>query len=83
MSNSLLAILYFAGVFQALTFGAILLKKSRSNQPGTILAILLLLLAYKLFEGALLNSGLYKVFPHILDLIPGAALIMGPLIYAY
>ncbi len=83
MSLSILGLVYFIAFSQAVMMVAILLKKSESHQPGRILALLLAIMAYKLLEGGLLNSDLYRYVPHLIDWLAGVALLIGPLFYAY
>lgn len=80
---SLLSLAYFMALTPALLLAAILFKRSGYQQPGQILACLVLLMAYKLFEGALLYSGLYQQLPHAMDWLPGVALFLGPVFFAY
>jgi AraC-like DNA-binding protein len=83
MSLSFLGLVYFIAFAQAMMMVAILLKNSESHQPGRILAWLLVIMAYKLFEGGVLNSDLYRYVPHLIDWMAGVALLIGPLFYAY
>lgn len=83
MSLSIISFIYFIALSHALLLIAILFKKSNANQPGRLLAVLLFILSYKLLEGGIYYSNLYLSFPHLLNWLPGAVLIIGPVFYAY
>jgi|GEM_PF-2809135 len=83
MSLTLISLIYFIALSHALLLIAIIIKKSEVGQPGRLLAILIAVLSYKLLEGGIYYSGLYRYVPHLLSLLPGVVLILGPLFYAY
>ncbi len=83
MQFSLLSIIYLIAFSHALLVSVVMIRKSERNQPGILLAIMLLFFAYKLFEGAVEYSDLYRHIPHTLYWLPGVVLFMGPLFYAY
>lgn len=83
MQFSLISIVYLIAFSHALLISVVLIKKSEKNQPGILLALMVLVFGYKLFEGGVTNSDLYRYVPHALDWLPGVVLIMGPLFYAY
>lgn len=58
-------------------------RQTDSGQSGRILSVLLIILAYKLFEGGVTYSSLYRVIPHSLDWLPGAVLLIGPVFFGY
>lgn len=83
MNYTLLSIIYFIALSHALMLTVALWRKSAPEQPGRVLAALLFLFAYPLFEGGSLYSGFYQFWPHAMSLIPGIALLIGPIFYAY
>ncbi len=80
MNDSLLSLIYLFAFSNGVLLVAALWRKESS--PAMLLA-LLLVMSYKLFEGAIYYGDYYKVLPHLYDLLPGAALIIGPLFYFY
>jgi AraC-like DNA-binding protein len=83
MQLSFLSLVYFIGFSHALMMAMALWRQTEKGQSGRILAILLIVLAYKLFEGGVTYSTLYQVIPHVLNWLPGAVLLIGPLFYGY
>jgi len=83
MNNTVLSIFYFIAFSHALMLIIALWHRSGNDQSGRILAVVVALLAYKLFEGGSLYSGLYQYIPHFLDLMPGMVLLLGPVFYGY
>lgn len=83
MNETLLGVLYFAAATHALMITLVLANKTRGRGPGVLLAVITGLMGYKLFEGGMLHSGFYASAPHLLDLLPGMVLILGPVFYAY
>lgn len=83
MTHTVLGIVYFIAFSHALMLTASLVKRSAQNGAGHLLAILLLIMGYKLFEGGVLYTELYTVLPHTMDLLPLAALFLGPVFYLY
>ena len=83
MSVSFLSLIYLMALAQAVLLMAILWRKSERGQPGRILIVLVGLMAYKLMEGALLNSDGYRFWPHLINWLPGVALLLGPVFLAY
>lgn len=83
MNATLLGVLYFAAATHAVMITLVLVRKTGGRGPGLLLAIITGLMGYKLFEGGMLNSGFYSAAPHLLDLLPGMVLILGPVFYAY
>lgn len=88
MSFTPLSVIYFVAFSHAALMVAILLKGSRAvkgsvQPPGLILSMLLFVMAYKLLEAGLIQSGLYRHVPHLIDWLAGVALLIGPLFLAY
>ena len=83
MTSSLLPIVYFAAFSHALFLAVSLFRKSAAEAPGRLLAVVIALLAYKLFEGGVIHAGLYPVIPHAVDLMPMMVLFLGPVFFQY
>lgn len=83
MQLSFLSLIYFVGFSHAILMSVALWRQTEKGQSGRILAILLLVLGYKMLEGGVTYSSLYQVIPHVLDWLPGAVLVMGPVFYGY
>lgn len=83
MQLSFLSLIYFIGFSHAVLMTLALWRQTKQGQSGRILAVLLSVLAYKMLEGGVTYSSLYQIMPHILDLMPGAVLLMGPIFYGY
>ncbi|MDG1752977.1 MAG: helix-turn-helix transcriptional regulator [Thalassotalea sp.] len=83
MEISFLGVIYFVGFSHALMLAISLWFRTEAKKPGRILSIVVAVLAYKLFEGGALHTGLYRHIPHFLDLIPAMVLVLGPVFYAY
>ena len=83
MQLTLLSLIYFIAFSHALFIAVAIWRQTEKGQPGRILALLIAALAYKLFEGGVTYSDIYKVIPHSLDWLPGVVLLMGPLFYGY
>ena len=83
MQISFLSLIYFIGFSHALIMATALWHQTDKGQSGRFLALLLLLLAYNLFEGGVIYSSLYRVLPHLVDWLPASVLIIGPLFYGY
>lgn len=83
MNHSLLSILYFVAFSHAIFLMVALWQRSNRHSAGKLLAVVVALLAYKLFEGGAIYSGLYSVLPHALDLMPAMVLLLGPVFYGY
>ena len=77
------SIIYFIAFSHALMIAIVMVQRSRGKGPSLLLAIVVGLFAYKLLESGLLLSGLYVYTPHLLDLLPGMALFLGPFFFAY
>jgi len=83
MVNTVLGVVYFIAFSHALLLAASLYKRSVKKGAGHLLAMLMVIMGYKLFEGGVLYTGLYKALPHTMDLLPLAALFLGPVFYLY
>ncbi|WMS88930.1 helix-turn-helix domain-containing protein [Pleionea litopenaei] len=83
MNSTFLGVIYFVGFSHALMLSLVLWRKSSAGSAGRLLAIIGLVIGYKLFEGAALFTGLFRWVPHAMDLLPGEVLVLGPLILAY
>lgn len=83
MQLSFLSLIYFVGFSHAILMSVALWRQTDKGHSGRILAMLLLVLGYKMLEGGVTYSSLYKVVPHVLDWLPGAVLVMGPVFYGY
>lgn len=83
MNLTILSIIYFVAFSHAAMLCLSLGLKSHSGAPAKILAVVIGLLAYKLFEGGVVYSGLYLYVPHLLDLLPAVVMLLGPIFYAY
>ncbi|WP_300529108.1 AraC family transcriptional regulator [Maricaulis sp.] len=83
MNATLLGVLYFAAATHAVMITLVLAHKTGGRGPGLLLAVITGMMAYKLFEGGMMYAGFYASAPHLLDLLPGMVLILGPVFYAY
>ncbi len=83
MNNTFISIIYFIAFSHALLLAIALWRRTSSGNSGRLLAALIAILAYKLFEGGSIYSGLYHYVPHLLDLMPLVVMVMGPIFYAY
>ena len=83
MTSSLLLIVYFAAFSHALFLAVSLVRKSGAEAPGRLLAIVIGLLAYSLFEGGVIHGGLYPVMPHAVGWLPMMVLFLGPVFFQY
>ncbi|MBT1063731.1 helix-turn-helix transcriptional regulator [Bowmanella sp. Y26] len=83
MNHTLLGLIYFIAFSHSLMLAVALWRKSPKQGSGRWLAILALVVSYKLFEGGALYSGLYTSLAHSMDLLPGEILVIGPLLYIY
>ena len=83
MQVTLLSLVYLIAFTQATLLATALWNRTGKGQPSRILAVMMLVFAYKLFEGGVMFSNLYQFIPHALDWLPGAALILGPLFFGY
>ncbi|WP_154223464.1 helix-turn-helix domain-containing protein [Marinicella rhabdoformis] len=88
MAFSPLSVIYFMAFSHAALMAVILFKSAWEQQglskpPGIILAVLLSVMAYKLLEAGLIQSGLFRYVPHLIDWLSGVALLIGPLFLAY
>lgn len=83
MNTTFLSVVYFIAFSHALMLAVALWLRSEQNKPGRILAVVMAILAYKLFEGGASYSGLYKHVPHLLDLMPAMVMLLGPVFYGY
>lgn len=79
----ILGTLYFIAFSHASIITAALVRRAGLGAPSALLAILLALFAYVLFQQATAHSGLYRYIPHVLNLTPWIALYIGPLFYGY
>lgn len=86
-SLSPIAVIYFVAFSHAALMVAILVKNGWhadvKRPPGLLLSLLLAVMAYKLLEAGLIQSGGFRTVPHLIDLVPGVALLIGPLFLAY
>ena len=80
---SLLPIVFFAAFSHALFLAISLARKSGPGEPGRLLAVVIALLAYKLFEGGVTHAGLYGYVPHLVGLMPMMVLFLGPVFLQY
>lgn len=83
MQLTFLSLIYIIAFSHALLMAVALWNRSEKGHASRILAVMILVFAYKLFEGGVTYSNLYQWLPHVLDWLPGAVLILGPLYYGY
>ena len=83
MQLTFLSLIYIIAFSHALMMAAALWNRSEKGHASRLLAVMILVFAYKLFEGGVTYSNLYQWIPHVLDWLPGAVLILGPLYYGY
>lgn len=83
MQQDLLGIVYVVAFSHALMLSAALWRRSAPGQAGRLLAAIGMVISYKLFESAVLYTGVYPYVVHAMDLLPGEVLVIGPLIYLY
>lgn len=58
-------------------------RKSTDNIDGKWLSVICAVVTYKLFEGGAVYSELFFYIPHLLDLVPGEVLLIGPLLFLF
>ena len=83
MNSTLLSVIYFIACSHAVMLAIALWLRTEKTRPGRVLSVLTAILAYKLFEGGSLYSGLYQYVPHLLDLMPAMVMVLGPVFYGY
>lgn len=83
MQQSLTGIVYFIAFSHALMLTILLFKQSGFSRPGKWLALISLVITYQLYEGGAMYSGLYQYVAHSMDLMPGAVLYVGPMLWLY
>lgn len=83
MNHTLLGLIYFMAFSHSLMLAISLWHRSAKQSSGRWLALLTLIVSYKLFEGGALYTGLYPFLAHSMDLLPGEILVIGPLLYIY
>jgi len=83
MNNTVLGILYFVAFSHAVMLAVVLWRRTPKRQAGRLLSVVIAILAYKVFEGGALYSGLFQYLPHLMDLMPGMVLLLGPVFYGY
>jgi len=85
MSQTVLGIIYFVAFSHALMLAISLWKKASNSNSVTTkwLSIVCFIVCYKLFEGGALYLGLYTHLAHLMDLLPGEVLLIGPLVFVY
>jgi hypothetical protein len=85
MSQTVLGIIYFVAFSHALMLAISLWKKASNANSGTAkwLSTVCFIVCYKLFEGSVLYLGLYTHLAHLMDLLPGEVLLIGPLVFVY
>ena len=83
MNTTFLSVIYFIAFSHALMLALALWRRSGANEAGRLLAVLMAIIGYKVFEGGASHSGLYRSVPHLLDLMPAMVMILGPLFYGY
>ncbi|MEE4243940.1 MAG: helix-turn-helix transcriptional regulator [Kangiellaceae bacterium] len=81
MDKSFLSIIYFVAFSHALMLTLTLWQRTVAGNSGRLLAIVIAILAYKMFEAGAEYSGLYQYVPHLLGLLP--LMVMGPVFYGY
>ena len=83
MTQTALGTIYFVAFSHALMMAVSLYRRTSTGGSGRLLAILVLIMGYKLFEGGALYTGLYHSLAHSMDLLPAAALFFGPVFFLY
>ncbi|MDF2177949.1 helix-turn-helix domain-containing protein [Aliiglaciecola sp. CAU 1673] len=83
MNQTLLGVIYLIAFSHAAMLAFVLWRRTQASEPGRVLSLVMMVVAYKLFEAGMLYTGLYHAVPHLLDLLPGEVLLIGPLIYFY
>ncbi|GHF19245.1 hypothetical protein GCM10017044_12250 [Kordiimonas sediminis] len=83
MALSLLSVIYFIAFSHAFMLAIVLWRRSATLQSGRLLSVMLAIMAYTLFEGGAVYSGLYRYVPHLMNLMPYMVLTLGPVFYAY
>ena len=83
MNATFLSVIYFVGFSHALMLAVALWSRTEKGKPGRLLAVVVAVLAYKLFEGGASYSGLYNYVPHALSLMPAMVMVLGPVFYGY
>ncbi|MEL6688101.1 MAG: helix-turn-helix domain-containing protein [Pseudomonadota bacterium] len=79
----ILGVLYFAAFTHAVIIASALIRRTSIGAPSTILAALLGVFGYALFNRSSLLLGFFREIPHALALIPMIAVYIGPLTYGY
>ncbi|MFC3094494.1 AraC family transcriptional regulator [Alteromonas sediminis] len=83
MNHTFLGIAYFIAFSHACLMAFSLFSRSDKNGAGKILALMVLIMGYKLFEGGVLYTQSYTTLGHFMGLLPGAALLFGPVFFLY
>ena len=83
MNATFLSIIYFVAFSHAVMLGIALWRRVDTGKSGRLLAVVMGIMAYKLFEGGAEYSGFYQYVPHLLGLLPLMVMILGPVFYAY
>ncbi|WP_372765925.1 helix-turn-helix domain-containing protein [Pseudoalteromonas sp.] len=85
MSQTVLGIIYFVAFSHAIMLAISLWKKASNSHTDSAkwLSIVCFIICYKLFEGGALYLGLYTHLAHLMDLLPGEVLLIGPLVFVY
>ncbi|MEI4551065.1 helix-turn-helix domain-containing protein [Pseudoalteromonas spongiae] len=85
MPQTVLGVIYFIAFSHALMLAISLWRKTKLTNITTAkwLALVCLIISYKLFEAGALYLGLYPHLAHFMDLLPGEVLLIGPLVFIY
>lgn len=78
-----LSLIYLIAFSQAILLSFALWRPSSQNASEKTIVFLLLVMAYKLLEGAIMYAPVHKQLPHLMHWLPGTPLLMGPLFYGY
>lgn len=83
MDHTLIGIIYFIALSHGLMLAVTLLRRTTANAPSKWLTVIAFVICYKLYEGAVLYTGLFEKVVHTIGLLPFMVLVVGPLIWMY
>ena len=75
MDHTLIGIIYFIALSHGLMLAVTLLRRTTANAPSKWLTVIAFVICYKLYEGALLYTGLFEQVVHTIGLLPFMVLV--------
>ncbi len=83
MLNEIFGIVYFVAASHALLIVIVLWRKQSAENASHILAVIMMILSYKSFEGGIVHFNYQAYVPHLTLLLSEAGLYLAPLFYLY